>query len=183
MASMLSLGLSVLALSGAATAAPAPRSAARLPDRTLDCVLGRARNIDPSKQQTVADVVYEGRYPLKLRLPSIPVRNGPPPDPAEDPEPVDPRTRIVSDPLGLMEKVAPAFHRVVDLWPERVEMIAQTPEVSANGIPLLRLIIVNSIDQARGTAGLFMTTAADAGSLDINSVYQGTCRITNTPSL
>jgi hypothetical protein len=149
----------------------------RLPDRTLDCVLGRATNIDPSKTQTTADIIYEGRHRFKLRLPPVLKHVGPPPDPTDDPEPVDIRTRVLADPDGLMRNAAPNFQRVVDLWPDRVEMIATTPEVSANGMPLLRLIVINPIDEPRGAASLFMTTAADAGSIDMGSVYQGSCKV------
>lgn len=161
----------------APVAATSPGDANLLPDRTLECVVGRATNIDPSKQQTTADIVYEGRHPLTLRLPPIARHTGEPPDPSDDPEPVDARTRVLADPDGLMRNVATDFQRVVDLWPERVEMIAKTPEMSANGLPLVRLVVINPIDEARGAANLFMTNAADAGSMDMDSIYQGNCKV------
>lgn len=142
-----------------------------LPARTLRCTLGHALNLDPSKNQTVADIRYEGAHAFSLFLPAGPARQGPPPDPADDPEPVDPATRIIADPDGLARDMAPAFVRVVDLWPHRVEMAGRVEQV------LSRLIIISDIDLAKGTANLFTTRARDAGSLDLNQVYQGGCKI------
>lgn len=142
-----------------------------LPARTLSCVLGRATNLDPSKQQTTKDIIYEGRHDFALYLPSIPIRQGPPPDPGDPAEPVDPRTRIVSDPTGLFRGVPSRFDRVADLWPVRVELLTITKP------PVARLIIISSIDEKAGTASLFMTDSVDAATLDLEHVYQGNCTV------
>jgi hypothetical protein len=47
--------------------------------------------------------------------------------------------------------------------------------------PFSRLIILSEIDERKGTANLFMTRAADAGSLDLANVYQGGCSIRSEP--
>lgn len=141
-----------------------------LPARKLRCTLGHALNLDPSKNQTIADIHYEGSYDFSLFLPAIPRHQGPPPDPSADPKPVNPATKIVKDPAGLASDAKPAFRRVIDLWPHRVELTSMIDE------QLSRLIIVSDIDVAEGTANLFMTRAVDAGSIDLGSVYQGGCR-------
>lgn len=167
--------LAALSLSaGAAAAAPPP--APMQPARVLRCTLGRALNIDPMKNQTVADIRYEGAHRFDLFLPAIPVRQGPPPDPADDPEPVDPATRVLDDPDGLAADMQPRFVRVVDLWPQRVEMAGRIEGL------LSRLIVVSEIDPQRGTANLFMTRARDAGSLDLAQVYQGGCTVEAQPA-
>jgi len=155
---------------GNAQVAPAPASA-MLAARTLSCVLGRATNLDPSKQQSTKDIIYEGRHEFALFLPAIPVRQGPPPDPGDPAEPVDPRTRVLSDPTGLMRGVPPRFDRVADLWPARVELLTVTRP------PVARLIIISSIDEHAGTASLFMTDSVDAATLDLDHVFQGNCTI------
>jgi hypothetical protein len=142
-----------------------------LPARTLNCTLGRALNLDSSKRQTLADIRYEGAHSFKLFLPSIPVRQGPAPDPSADPEPIDPATKILDDPAGLAKDMNGTFDRVVDMWPERVEI------ARAIDPPLTRLIIISDIDTVEGTANLFMAPAADAGSIDLKKVYQGRCAV------
>lgn len=170
----------LLLLAQSVSATPSASAPAFLPDRTLECVLSRATNVDPSKQQTTADLVFEGRHRLALRLPAVPARRGAPPDPSDPAEPVDKRTRILADPDGLMKTVAPDFDRVVDLWPQRVEMIAKTSETSANGIPLMRLFVISPVDAKGTSASIFMTTAADAASMDINAMYHGACKVSLT---
>lgn len=167
--SSIAVALALSAGLPAANAAPTAADAA-IPDRTLRCTLGRALNIDPAKNQTVADIRYEGAHRFALFLPGGPARQGPPPDPADDPEPVNPQTRILADPDGLARDMQPRFVRVVDLWPRRVEMAGRIEAGS-----LSRLIVISEIDAAKGTANLFMTKAKDAGSLDLAQVYQGGC--------
>jgi hypothetical protein len=142
-----------------------------LPARTLNCTLGRALNLDANKRQTLAEIKHQGAHQFTLYLPSIPIRQGPPPDPSADPDPVDPATRILADPDGLAKDMNGVFDRIVDMWPERVE-IARAIEP-----PLTRLIIISDIDTATGTANLFMAPAADAGSIDLKKVYQGGCQV------
>jgi hypothetical protein len=154
-----------------ASAAPAPKI---IPERLLQCTLKRMTNFDPSANQSAADITYEGRYPFALRLPERPVRTAPPPDITEAPEPVDPRTRVVADPAGLTKDFPNQFNRVVDLWPERVEMTSVIDQ------PLVNMIIINPIDPAKGTATLFMTRAKDLNAYDSEHMYTGDCRIETT---
>lgn len=149
-------------------AAPAAKT---IPERLLTCTLKRMTNFDPNANQSAADITYEGQYPLALRLAQTPVRTAPPPDITAPPEPVDPRTRIVADPAGLTRDFPNAFNRVVDLWPERVEMTSVIDQ------PLVNMIIINPIDSAKGTATLFMTRAKDLNAYDTEHMYTGECRI------
>lgn len=157
--------------SSSAMAGEAKTMAEMLPARSLDCTLGRALNLDPTRNQTLDEIRHEGAHPFSLHLPSISKRLLPPPDPDQDPEPVDPATRITADPSGLANDRTTAFSRIVDMWPERVE-IARPINLS-----LTRVIIVSNIDTQKGTANLFMARAADAASMDMNKVYQGSCRV------
>ena len=164
------------ACTNAASAQPKSAAVAMLPDRTLHCVVGHAIGLDATKWQTVGEVKHEGAFPLSLHLPAIPKHVGPPPDPTADPEPVDPATRISADPAGIASDIDYPLYRVVDLWPERVEIAGQI-----TGQPYMRLIIVSEIDAKAGTANIFTTRARDAGSIDLESVYQGGCSIESAP--
>lgn len=170
---------SALVLVTQATAADAHKrpTAPKAADRRLDCIMGRAIDLDPRKMQDASEVHYEGAFPFALFLPARPTRYAPPPSPTDDPEPVDPATRILDDPGKLAADIQAPFRRVVDLWPERVEMIADIP-----GESLVRLFIISQIDPRKGTAQLFMTRAADAASLDLANVYQGACRVSSSAS-
>lgn len=150
--------------------------AALLPDRTLDCTLGRITNPDTSREQTDAEIVYEGRHAFSLFLPGGPARTAPPPDATEAPEPVDPRTRILADPDGLTKNFPERFDRVIDLWPQRVEMVTTLSDSLAN------LVIINPIDPAAGTAMLFMTRASDAATFDLQAMYRGPCTVKAVPA-
>lgn len=154
-------------------AAPAAKGAdaVRLPPRTLMCTLGRIANFDPTKEQAPADFVFEGSHAFSLFLPSIPARTTPPPESTAAPEPVDPRTRVIADPDGLTKGVPAKFDRVVDYWPDRVEM------TTTIDFPSVNLIIVDQIDAARGVANLFMTKATDAVTYDFDKMYAGRCSI------
>jgi len=152
-------------------AADGAKPLSRLPDRLLDCTLGRAINLDPKRLQNNGEVHYEGAHHFQLFLPGIPARTTPPPDATEPPEPVDPRTRIVSDPDKLSTATGTGFDRVVDYWPDRVELVATIDD------PLVSLIIVHPIDPARGTANLFLTRAKDLATFDLDHVYQGNCTV------
>lgn len=171
-ATLFALLVCTAACGPASVVTPKPKpEAAMLPDRLLRCVLGRATNLDPKKDQTLADIVYEGKHEFTLFLPSIPVRQGPPPDAIDPAEPVDPRTRIVADPDGLTSSFPRRFDRVVDYWPDRVEMTTTIDN------PLVNLIIINPIDAANGSARLFMTQATDVATFDLSKVYQGSCTV------
>ena len=163
---LIPLLLAVAAITGGA--APAPQM---LPERTLACDLGHALNLDPTRDQKRSDVRYEGHHRFVLFLPAIARRTGPPPDPANPPEPVNPRTRILADPDRLAAGVPNRFDRVVDYWPERVEMATNLPDQG------FHLIIVSHIDPAHGTAMLFMTHARDVATMDLKRVFSGACTI------
>ena len=159
--------------SAAAPVAKEPAAAsAMIPARLLRCTIGRALNLDPSKRQTIADIRYDGQYQLDLFLPAIAKRTASPPDATEAPEPVDPATRILQDSAGLTREVPPGFDRVVDMWPERVELTRIIRE------PLTNLVIVSDVDESHGTANIFMTQATDAVTFDMQHVYQGGCVVT-----
>ncbi len=143
-----------------------------LPERTLHCTVGRATNLDAKQWQTVDQIRHEGAFAFALRLPAAPRHVGPAPDPSDDPEPVNPETRIIEDPANIAADIAYPLVRVADLWPERVEMVGR-----ADGQDYQRLIIVSEIDPKAGTANIFTTRAKDAASLDLQHVYQGGCRI------
>lgn len=149
----------------AVATAPVPM----LPERLMRCTLGRATNIDTSRQQTVGEIVQEGRYEMDIMLPAIPVRQTPPPDATDPAEPVDPRTRILRDTGNLAKDVPPGFDRVIDLWPERVEL------VQTLGPNLFFFIVFSDIDTVKGTANIFMTYANDAATYDMSRIYLGGC--------
>lgn len=170
--------LFALPATGHAGEAAAPSAPALLPDRQLSCMVARATNVDPSRNQALSELSFEQARPLGLRLPSIAAHVGPPPDPSDPPAPVDPRTRITNDPSGLMADATRGIGRVVDLWPQRVEIMAPLEQRSANGMPLMRVIILSDFDAKTGRIRLFMATAADAGSLDVTSIHHGACEVT-----
>jgi hypothetical protein len=141
------------------------------PARTLSCTLGHATNLDPTKDQSMADVQYEGKYQFTLYLPPVKMRSSPPPGADVPLEAVNPATRVVADPSGLRRGVPLGFAKVVDLWPDRVEL---TQTIKG---PLVHFIVINQIDPALGTANLFMTTAEDIATINLKTVYQGPCRV------
>lgn len=147
-----------------------------IPARQLDCVLGHALNLDPTKEQSLDDIEYEGQFSFSLYLPATRRSSAPPPDATEPAAPVDPATRVIGDPAGLRRGVPEGFARVVDLWPNRVEM---TQVVSGS---LVHLMIINPIDEQRGTANLFMTTATDVAAMNLKTVYQGPCKVALNPT-
>jgi hypothetical protein len=153
------------------TRAPPP-GAGRLPNRTLQCTLSRATNLDLKKHQTVDEIVLEGSHPFTLFLPAVPALQGPPPEAYEPALPVPPATRIVADPDRLARDGVRHFDRVVDKWPDRTEL------ATTLGDGLIHLIIVHPIDVAGGTARLFMTTANQTMVYDLAHVYMGACRVT-----
>ena len=148
--------------------APAPEM---LPDRLLTCLIGHVTNFDPHVEQRPNDLQFDGHHVFRLFLPAIAVQQGAPPDPAEDAPPVDPHTRIVSDPDHISGQPDEHFGRIVDMWPERIEL-----STSING-PLLNLIVINPIDTATGTASLFMLRATELTHYQQDHIYQGTCHI------
>lgn len=169
----LSLAIPAAAEAGAPTGGPEPMLSARL----VKCTLGRALNLDASKNQSLADLKLEGAHRFSLLLPPVPRDRGPPPEPSADPEPVDPAVRVVEDPDGIAGDMRHPFYRVADRWPERVELVGRIV-----GQTYVRFIVISEIDPAKGTANLFTTKAEDAASLDLQNVYQGGCTVTSSPA-
>lgn len=154
-------------------AAPSSEAADRIPARLLECDLGRITNFDPSKNQGPADYQFEGHHRFRLFLASAPVRTGPPPSALAAPEPVDPKTRIIADPDGLANGAAgKPFFRVVDLWPQRVEMATPISPTASN------LVVLDGFDAARGVVNLFTTAAADGMTFDRQRLFAGICQVT-----
>lgn len=170
-AAALGLGLGA----GATCAWAASGKTARLPARLVTCSLGHATNFDPEKQQTQADITFDTHHRLSLYLPGIDARTAPPPDATEAAEPVDSRTRIAEDPDGLTADAPGPFDRVVDLWPERVELAKTTPTGA------YKTVLVSDYDPARGTARMFLGTAGDITSYDLKRIYMGDCTVTLNP--
>jgi len=172
---LMNMGLA-LACGLTVTAAPvgaAPKGIAMLPNRLLQCRLGHATNLDPDKNQRSDEVTFDSYHEFSLFLPMGPVRTTPPPDATEKPEHVNRATRIVLDPDGLSRDSQPGFERVIDLWPDRVEM---TKTINQS---LTKLIVISDIDAASGTAKMFMTNAADLTNFDFTSTYLGDCNVSS----
>lgn len=172
-AAVLSCMLGLAAPAGAASAGAKP---ARLPARLVTCTLGHATNFNPELQQTREDITFDTHHRLTLYLPAIGTRTTPPPDAIEAPEPVDPRTRVTEDPDGITADAPAGFDRVVDLWPERVELARATPVGS------FKTILVSDYDPVRGTAQMFLGNAADLTSYDLKRVYMGECTVALNPA-
>lgn len=158
--------------SNLASAQPAGGKVAINPARLLDCNLGRITNFDPNQVQGPADYKFEGRHAFRLFLAAAPVRTTPPPSALKEPEPVDPRTRILADPDNLSRGAsASPFYRVVDMWPERVEMVTPIADTASN------LVILSDYDRGNQTVNLFMTAAQDGMTFDQEHLYAGRCRV------
>lgn len=177
MCKLLVLAALSLAVPAAAKAEAPTGAVAMVPGRLVTCTLGRALNIDASKEQTLAELKFEGAHRFSLLLPPVPEDRGPPPEPSADPEPVDPAVRVVEDPDGIVKGMLHPFYRVADRWPERVELVGRIA-----GETVVRFLVVSEIDPAKGTANLFTTKARDAGSLDLQNVYQGGCTVAILPA-
>lgn len=168
-------GAAIVLISAAEPArAAAPTQTAMLPDRYLQCVLGRSKNVDQNLAQTTSDVGAEGRYRLAIRLPARAAHAGTDPDPTDIPAPVDPRTQVLDDPAGLTKAMSATFSRVEDLWPRRVEMLA--PILNSSWI---QFIAISAINPATQTARLFMAPVKDAATMDLQKIYQGDCKVTD----
>ncbi len=144
-----------------------------LPARMLDCHLGRITNFDPSKEELPKEYTYEGDHAFRLFLPPIPQRTTEPPRSTQAPEPVDPKTRIVADPDGIsVGAMKRPFERVVDYWPERVELTTPVGNGQVN------LIVLQKSEGQPGLTDIFMTKAKDAITFDTNGMYAGRCTAT-----
>lgn len=150
-------------------AAAVPDAATKIPSRTFRCKLGHALNLDPAKEQRMDEIRYEGSHEFAVFIPAAISRGKPALDSADPTSAADPATRVLADPSGLRRGVPAGFARIVDLWPERVEL-TQTIER-----PLVHFMVINQIDETTRTANLFMTTATDVASMNLKTVYQGRC--------
>jgi hypothetical protein len=164
------LGAWLLVSCGAAQAREAEKSV-MLPDRLLECSVGHVINFDPSHDQTAAELRYDGFHRLVIFLARNRKQVGRPPDATEDAPKVDPRTRLVADPDAISGQPGMAIGRLIDLWPERVEL--STPI----GGEMLNAIVLHPIDEAAGTLNLFMLRASELTHFDPAHIYQGTCHI------
>lgn len=170
MARSVALAAVTCALVPAVNAAPKP-AAEKLPARLLECKLGHATNFDVEKEQTVDEITFDTFHRLSLFLPAINPRTTAPPDALEKAEPVDRKTRVTEDPDGLTADAPGPFERVVDMWPERVELAKPTP------IGTYKTILITDYDPMRATARMFMGTAADLTSYDLKRIYLGECTV------
>ena len=163
--------LTIAAMLGQANAAQKGRSAAMLPDRMLQCQIRHITNFDPGLNQTAQQLQFDRVHSFALFLPAIRVRTSAPPEAFEKPEPVNPRTRIISDPDGIAPQPGHKFDKLVDYWPDRVEL------ASTISGPLLNVIVIHPIDPVSGTANLFMTRASELTHFDNSHIYQGSCTV------
>ncbi len=146
-----------------------------LPDRTLTCDLGHATNVDTGKDQRDSDIIFDSRHVFGVHLPARPARTTPPPDAVEPPEPVAKGTEIIADPDKIAADVIGPVSRVVDLWPDRVELTLPMSRVES------KLIVITGFDAATGRAHMFMTNARDLANININRIYGGNCLVTIKP--
>lgn len=151
------------------------RQPERLPARLFTCSLGHTTNFDPEKLQTQDDITYDTHHRLSLYLPGINRRTTPPPDALDQAEAVDRRTRLVEDADKITADAPGAFNRVVDLWPDRVELTKQTT------FGAFKTFLVSDYDPARGTARMFLGTAGDITSYDLKRIYMGDCKVVLNP--
>jgi hypothetical protein len=137
-------------------AAPEVKLDPATPARALQCMLGKATNIDLSKDQKPSDIQYAGAYSLKLSLPA-----------AKDADKA--KYHVVADPADLFEK-STDFARVADMWPQRVEL-ALPSTVGFN------FAVLSDIDPRSRKATIFVGRGKDSASLDPSFVYAGSCVI------
>lgn len=152
-------------------AAPPPT----LPGRQLSCTMHRVTNFVQDRDQTRADLALEGEAALDLYIGPGPVRTGLPPEPDQPPEPTPPGTRVLRDTGGLLAGVPPTFSRVVDRWPQRVEIATDLPDDQFS------LMILAPIDPVAGTATMLVTYVNMTLSYDPKRVWFGDCTIRQLP--
>jgi hypothetical protein len=164
--------LAAILLTGGCVHGSTRTAPAMLPARSLTCDLGHATNVDTSRQQSDDELVFDARHQLGLFLPAIPVRTSEPPDPAYPvSEPVNKHTRITRDPDKITADIIAPFNRVVDYWPDRVEMTAPI------GLKKYKLLIVSGYDANTHRAKLFMTNAVDLSTWDMGKIFAGYCDV------
>lgn len=169
--------LAAITLIGGCAHAAARKAPALLPARSLTCDLGRVTNVDTTREQSLNELTFAGQHHLSLFLPAIPVRTSEPPDPAfQETEKVNKKTRITRDPDKITADIIAPFNRVVDLWPERVEMTA--PMAAGKS----KLLIVTDYDASTGKAKLFMTNARDLLTWDMDKIFAGFCDVAIKPA-
>ena len=153
-----------------------PAAPQRLPARLLVCTLGHATNFDPEKEQTTGDIAFDTRHRLSLFLPGSDQRTAPPPDAFDKPEAVAPGTRVIDDPDQITADAPGAFERVVDLWPERVELAKQTKTGA------FKTFLISDYDPVHLIARIFLGTASDLTTYDLKRIYMGECAVTLAPA-
>lgn len=153
--------------------ATAPQiEAAIVPERTLNCQLRRATNIDPARQQDEADIIYEGHYPLTLTLPSVQTPEVAGPGTSRPDRSPSRAYRVTADPNGIFAQFpATGFDRTADYWPAHVEL-AQTIMDKA-----FQYIILAAVPDRTDIKSIFISRAADAVAIDLKWVFRGSCRL------
>ncbi|KPF78542.1 hypothetical protein IP88_03345 [alpha proteobacterium AAP81b] len=151
-------------------ASPAPPPAIH-PDRTLTCDMRRVTNADLSRVQPAEELLYEGNSRLVLHLGAVAVHSGPPPETFETPEATAPTTRVTADDGGILAGVPQKFTRVVDRWPDRVEIATEIDD------QVINVMVLNPIDVAANRARLFMTFSNYQFGYDPKRIYIGECTV------
>lgn len=177
------LALIAALLSGAASAqsverfeTPVNENAPDVPQamvgkRVLNCHVRRATNIDPSKEQAEADIVYAEAHDFTLELAAgqVPLATG---VSTAHPDVAPPaQYRIASDPQQLFQMAGSTLDRVADYWPKHVE-VGKTVMGKAFSFVLLDQI---AGDPTHMTA--FVSRAADAVTIDLTWIHRGQCEI------
>lgn len=175
--SILAPCLAAMAMAGGCAHAASGNKPALLPARSLSCNVGHPTNLDFTRDQTEDELKFDSRHQVGLFLPPIPVRTSAPPDPAfAATELVDKRTRFTNDPDRIAADITAPFTRVVDLWPERVEM---TAPVSARKV---KVLVITNYDETTHKAQLFMTNATDLLTWDRDTIFVGRCDVAIPPA-
>lgn len=145
--------------------------AVTLGTRVLHCSVRHATNLDISKQQTDADIIYGDAHDFTITLAGgqIPYAVGTGTARSD----IMPKAgyAISSDPQGLFSMGPAGLDRVADYWPKHVE-IGKTIMGKAFAFVLLDAV---QGDPTRMNA--FVSRAVDAVTIDVTWVHRGTCTI------
>lgn len=175
-------GVALASAAPATAAAPAPATTAAAsarapmhPDRLLRCDMRRVTNVDTGRLQDYSELKFEGSHPLVLHLGPVIVRSGTPPEAFEAPESTSELTRVEADPDDLLADVPSKFSRVVDRWPERVEIATDVDGKQVH------VMIVTPLDVTQQKFRLFMTFSSYSLGYNLGYVYLGDCTAKITP--
>lgn len=146
-------------------------TAGPVPPRILQCHVRHATNIDPTANQSEADILYsdEADFTLELGAGQVPLAVGLGTANAGEAPPAS--YRITADPQKLFAMAGPSFDRVADYWPKHVE-VGKT--IMGKAFSFILLDAVEG-DPAHMTA--FVSRAADAVAIDLGWVYRGRCEL------